>query len=189
MKSLHNSIVLIGFKQVGKSTVGKSLAAKLGVPFFDLDERIECLYENQYHEISTCRQIMQKRGNDFFRNLETNALSQIINRQPSVISLGGGAPLLIQNQNMIRPCIVIHLTAPKEIVFERICAAGLPAFFDSEKDPLEFFNQMWDDREKIYKKIKNFSVENTGTIDHTVFELIEEFRRYLGVNCMESVND
>lgn len=189
MELLRSSIILIGFKHTGKSMMGKSLANKLNLPFFDLDQRIELIYENQFKEKRTCRQIMQKNGEDFFRDLESRALSEVVNIKPSVISLGGGAPLQPDNQKKMESGIIVHITAPKEIVFERICATGLPAFFNSERDMLESFNQMWDDRDKIYKKIKHFSVINAGDLDNAVLLLIEKLDQYLNANFKESILD
>ncbi len=179
MASLHKPIVLIGFKHTGKSVVGRALADKLAVPFLDLDQKIESLYETQFNEKCTCRQIMQNKGEDFFRSLEGAALSQVVDLKPSVISLGGGAPLSVENQEVIKSCIVIHLTSPREVVFERICRGGQPAFFNSGEDLLESFNRMWDDRQQIYEKIRNFTVENDGSVDEAVFSLIKKLERYI----------
>ncbi len=190
MELLRSPILLVGFKHTGKSTIGKSLASKLDIPFFDLDQRTEWIYEKQFNEKKTCRQIMQKRGEDFFRNLEGNALSEVITFKPSVISLGGGAPLQSCNKKHISSGIVVHVTAPKDVVLERIRTTGLPAFFNSEQEMLESFNQMWDDRDKIYKKIKSFSVINIGTLDNVVFELIEKLKEHLNIaSSMESILD
>ena len=66
MQPLNNHIVLIGFKHTGKSVIGESLAKKLHVPFIDLDQKIEFLYENKFNKKCTCRQIMQQNGKQFF---------------------------------------------------------------------------------------------------------------------------
>ena len=50
MKSLHNHIVLIGFKHVGKSIIGENLARRLNSHFIDLDHQIELLYENKFNK-------------------------------------------------------------------------------------------------------------------------------------------
>ena len=156
MLSLPNSVVLIGFKHTGKSAIGKDLARKLNVPFSDVDQLIESLYESKCREKSTCRQIVRKMGEPFFRHLERDALSQAVTLKPSVISLGGGAPMNVKNQNMIKPFIVVHVTAPKHIVLERIYASGQPACLSPEENLLVTFNQIWNEREPVYEKIKAF---------------------------------
>lgn len=174
MQALRNHIVLIGFKHAGKSVIGKELAKKLHVPFIDLDQKIEILYENKFSKKSTCRQIMQQNGEKFFRYLEMNALSEVIDFQPSIISLGGGTPLAAENQRIIKLCIVIHITAPRGIVFERILMSGQPAFFNPEEDLLESFNRLWDEREIIYEEIKSFLIENSGSVDEAVSKIIKK---------------
>ncbi len=179
MECPHNAIVLIGFKHTGKSVVGKSVAHKLNIPFLDLDQKIEMLYHAQFNEQWSCRQIMQHKGEEFFRSLESAALSQVVGLKPSVISLGGGAPLRLENQNLIKSCIVIHVTSPREVVFERIRASGQPAFFNSEEDLLESFNKMWDDRRQIYEEIRNFTIENNRSVEEAVFALTKKLKQCL----------
>lgn len=168
MQPLRNRIVLIGFKHVGKSVIGKSLAKKLHVPFLDLDQKIESLYEEKFTKKCTCRQIMQQNGEKFFRFFEMKALSQIEELQPSIISLGGGTPLYADNQRIIKSCIWVHITAPRGIVFERILMSGQPAFFNPEEDLLESFNRLWDERERIYEKVRDFLIENNGSVNDAV---------------------
>ncbi len=174
MQALHNHIVLIGFKHAGKSVIGKSLAKKLHVPFIDLDQKIEILYENKFSKKSNCREIMQQQGENFFRILERDALSQLIDCQPSIISLGGGTPLSATNQRLIKSCVLVHITAPRGVVFERILMSGQPAFFNPEEDLLESFNRLWDEREIIYEKIKDFSIENNCSVSEAVRKIINK---------------
>lgn len=172
MQLLHNHIVLIGFKHTGKSVIGKNLAKALHVSFIDLDLEIENLYEKRNGIKLTCRQIMQQNGEKYFRLLELNTLSKIADYKPSIISVGGGTPLHAENQRIIKSCIIIQITAPRGIVFERILMSGQPAFFNPEVTLLESFNQLWDEREKVYEHVKDFSIENNGTVDNAANKII-----------------
>ena len=183
MQSLHNHIILMGFKHVGKSVIGKNLSEKLKVPFIDLDHTIEMLYENTYSKKNTCRQIMQKHGEKFFRYLEMNALSETLDVKPSIISLGGGTPLIVENQKMIQPCILVHVTAPRGIVFERILMSGMPAFFNPGEDMLKSFNRLWEEREKNYKEITDILIENRGSVDDAVRKITKK------LNLDEKINN
>lgn len=87
----NKHIILIGFKNVGKTIIGKELAIKLQKTFIDLDQKIEVLYENLFQYKRNCRQIVAEHGLHYFRKLEHKVLNQIINLQPSVISLCGGS--------------------------------------------------------------------------------------------------
>ena len=171
MQPLHNHIVLFGFKHVGKSVIGKNLAKKLNCQFIDLDHQIELLYENKLKEKYNCRQIMLNSGQDFFRSLEVNALCQIIDAPPSVISLGGGAALHPECQRLIKACILVHITAPKGIVYERIRMSGRPAFFKQGEDLLESFNRLWDERKKTFEDLQDYSIENDSSVENAVAKI------------------
>lgn len=171
MQSLCNHVILIGFKHVGKSVIGEQLAKKLHVSFVDLDKNIELLYEKKFNKKNTYRQILQTQGEVLFRQLEMQALSDVMSLGPCILSLGGGTPLCTENQRIIQSCktsVLIHVTAPRGVVFERILMSGRPAFFNSDEDLLAGFNRLWDEREKIYEKLRKFSVENDGSVDDCV---------------------
>lgn len=174
MHSPHNHIVLIGFKHVGKSVIGIQLAKTLHMPFVDLDKEIELIFKTNYKKNYTTHQIMKKKGVDFFRHLETDALFKLISSisHPSVISLGGGTPLSAENQRLIKSCLLVHINAPPGIIFERILMSGRPAFFNPNEDMVESFERLWNEREKIYKKIEDFAIENDGSIADAVEEIV-----------------
>ena len=82
-------IYLVGFMGSGKSTIGRLLAAKLGWPFFDLDEEIEA------RERTAIAAIFETRGEAEFRRIEAQVVLQhvrwIERGRPAVVALGGGA--------------------------------------------------------------------------------------------------
>ena len=181
MEPLSNSIILIGFKHVGKSVIGSELASRLGLPFIDLDKEIERAFEREYQEKCSCRQIMEKQGELFFRNLERNSLAQMLQSKPSIISLGGGTPINEENQQLIKPHTVIHITAKREVVFERIMIRGRPAFLSVEESPLVALNRLWDERIKIYKKLTNLSINNDGSVSSAVDQIIQHLFLHEGI--------
>ena len=71
-------IIFIGFKSVGKSSVGKNLAAALNCPFNDLDLALEDLYAEKYNTCLSYNEIMRVEGEDFFRALEHEALKKVL---------------------------------------------------------------------------------------------------------------
>jgi len=80
------SVSLIGFMASGKSTVGVLLAEALGVPFVDLDERIE------QREGASVSMIFEQRGESGFRAAERAALLSVLDGPPAVLACGGGTP-------------------------------------------------------------------------------------------------
>ena len=85
-------IFLYGPPGTGKSTLGKELADDLKYPFIDLDRVIET---NAGISIS---QIMEQQGESVFRDLESSALQNLLNKKESVVALGGGALLREENR-------------------------------------------------------------------------------------------
>lgn len=161
-------IIIIGFKHVGKSTIARLLAQKLDRPFFDSDEYLESLFHETYKKKYQCREIMQKYGADFFKNLETKALKKLMDTIPGVIALGGGTPMQVENQALIKPHIIVHLTAKPSTVFERVMKRGRPAFFPPDVDPQITFNRLWQEREKVYHQLTDICVQNDGKIESVV---------------------
>lgn len=89
---MNKKIVLLGYMGSGKSTIGKILASKLQIPFYDLDEYIE---NKQQKSIKS---IFETKGEIFFRKIEHQYLNELLNNDEEiVISLGGGTPCYANN--------------------------------------------------------------------------------------------
>ena len=82
---LNKNLILIGMMASGKSTIGRLLANKLNLKFFDTDFIIEKKAKMKIVEI------FQKKGEPYFRNLEKKIILNLLNKNNCVISLGGGA--------------------------------------------------------------------------------------------------
>lgn len=174
---MNQHIILVGFKHVGKSAVGQALAKKMQRPFLDLDKMIIQEYQKLFGKDLTCRQIMQEKGEAFFRDFEKKVLISVLKSPACILSLGGGSPLHEENQKLLTDHFIIHITAPRGIVFERILMSGRPEFFDPNENILDSFNRLWDEREPIYEKIKHLTVNNNGSIDEVVEKMMNMIER------------
>ena len=83
MKSKKN-LILIGMMGSGKSTIGSLISKKLNVKFIDIDSVLENATKMKIVEI------FEKKGENFFRNLEEKITLKLLNSTNNVISLGGG---------------------------------------------------------------------------------------------------
>ncbi len=165
-------ILLIGFKHVGKSAIGKQLAEMSSQSYCDLDEAIEQRYGQMTGNNSSCREIMRQHGTEYFRALEHQALESVLAADSSmVISLGGGTPLKPENLQLMRGHIIVHVTADKSKVYERIMVNGRPAFFPLEKNSYLAFNDLWIERDAIYRKLSHLTIDNSKSLDQTVSTL------------------
>ena len=111
------SIVLTGMPGVGKSTLGKLLAARLGLEFVDTDKLVE-------RDTGTAiPEFIAQHGEPCFRDAETRALASATGEGRRVIATGGGAILREENRKLIgRNAIVLGLDAPDE----RLVCEGRP---------------------------------------------------------------
>src|SRR5688500_15233320 len=115
-------IFLYGPPGTGKSTIGKSLARRLNLPFIDLDHVIESNVD------MSIAQIMEQQGELAFRDMETTALKEAVghafsvtNSQDKVIALGGGALLRDENRTIAETHgTVVLLIADLNILLERL---------------------------------------------------------------------
>jgi len=112
------TVFLVGFMGAGKTSVGRALSRRLGLPFEDLDDRIED------REGKTIAQIFRESGEAEFRRAETAALRQLL-KEPQLssrlVALGGGAFAEPGNALLIRDAqaLSVFLDAPVEELLRR----------------------------------------------------------------------
>lgn len=111
-----NHVILIGFMGCGKSSVGKALANAMGIPFVDTDGMIE---EQAGRKIND---IFREDGEEYFRELETFVLKQLLSAQErKVIAVGGGLPVReINREYLKRLGTVVYLLAKVETLTGRL---------------------------------------------------------------------
>ena len=102
---MSNQIILIGPPGAGKSTIGLSLAKKMKVKFADTDALIEAKLDKKISDIFV------DLGEPIFRTEELIVLAEVLQSDNGVVSLGGGAPISPQAQELLRNsgAIVIFL--------------------------------------------------------------------------------
>lgn len=114
-----DNVILIGFMGVGKSSVGKLLASRLGAPFVDLDTEIETKNDMKIPEI------FEKYGESYFREREKEAIKEVAERKNTVIATGGGAVKDEENRKILGDSgFIIALTASPEVIYERTTTEG-----------------------------------------------------------------
>lgn len=109
------NIILTGFMGTGKSTVGRLVADKLKIPFFDVDDTIK---RQTGRSIS---QLFQDKGEAAFRALESATIQELSMQEKAVIATGGGALMNAQNRDFLeRNGILVCLTARTGTLLERL---------------------------------------------------------------------
>ena len=156
------NILLIGMPGCGKTTVGKALAQKLGRPLADVDEAIVAQAGCSIPEI------FAKEGEEGFRAREHRALVQIAKESGQVISAGGGIVTRPENRDpMEENSVVVWLRRD----LHKLPTDGRPV---SQSVPRE---ELYRRRAPLYEAAAQVTVDNNGTVEDTVDEII---RRVMG---------
>lgn len=110
-----NNIVLTGLMGAGKTTIGKALAEKTGFTFVDIDEEIVV------KEQMSINDIFATKSEEYFRQIETEIIEKITQKNNQVISIGGGAFEKDANRELLlTSCKVVYLQADVDTLFERV---------------------------------------------------------------------
>lgn len=166
----NKSIILFGYKSVGKSYFGQLLSKKLQIAFIDTDQLIESLYEKERHEKMNCRQIVHNNGEEYFRLLESKVITQLDKKTSAVIAVGGGAVLAPENSlKLAKLGKLVYLEADKAMIKQRMFQNGIPLFLDSA-DPDNSFDKMYETRKTIYENVSQFIVSLQGKTDRQVLD-------------------
>jgi shikimate kinase len=165
------SIILIGYRGSGKTTLGRRLADELRWPFVDLDERIVEAAGR------TIKQIFEESGESAFRELESQHLAEVVVLKDHVISLGGGAILAEKNRRLVvgsgHP--VVYLKAEPEELHRRIVADPATA---AQRPGLTYLGGSVEEvrallarREALYQEVKTVELDAAGSTDALVEQL------------------
>lgn len=114
---MTNTIVLLGYMGCGKSRVGIPLAQSIDIPYVDLDSFIE------EQEKMTIKNIFDFKGELYFRKKERQYLEQLLTqKEPVVLSLGGGTPCYYDSMDYIlnSNAISFYLKASLETLADRL---------------------------------------------------------------------
>lgn len=111
----RRSIVLVGMMGAGKSSVGRRLAGRLGIPFVDADAEIE-LAANM-----SIADIFATKGEPYFRNGEARVIARLLEQGPQVLATGGGAYMNPDTRALIRvKGVSVWLRAELDVLLKRI---------------------------------------------------------------------
>lgn len=167
------SIVLVGLMGVGKSTVGRRLARRIGLPFVDSDEEIERAAD---HEI---KEIFDRFGEASFRDGERRVLRRLIAGDRKVIATGGGAFMDKETRALILDrCTAIWLEAEVEILAERVSRRGHRPLLVG-RDPLPFLRDLAEARNPVYAEAHLRVRSGPGPHERTVERILEALAEHV----------
>jgi shikimate kinase len=161
------SVVLVGMMGAGKSSVGRRLAARLGVPFVDADIEIEKAAG------MTITEIFAGHGEPYFRAGETRVIARLLDSGPQVLATGGGAFMNSETRTAIRAKgISVWLRATLDVLNRRIKRRGDRPLLKGA-DPVETLRRLLAERDPVYAEA-DLTVDSRDVPHETIVEEILE---------------
>ncbi|MEG1141523.1 MAG: shikimate kinase [Clostridia bacterium] len=162
-------IILVGFMGAGKTSVGKKLSKKLKLEFIDMDEEIE--KQNN----SSVEAIFEKYGENYFRELESILLKELLHKKDIIISTGGGIIKRNENCKLLKnEKTVIFLDANEKTIIKNISHdLNKRPLLKGEDNLYDKVSSLLSDRYEKYNTISNIKVNvNNKNTDEVVSQLL-----------------
>lgn len=165
---MKDNIILIGFMGAGKTSIGSYYSQKQGWPLLDMDHLIE---EKAGMEIW---QIFAIQGEDAFRVIETEVLKSLLaDTERAVISVGGGLPLRVENQEILKLLgTVIFLRVSRDTVLERLAGDTTRPLLQGENKTRKV-DDLMAYRNPIYEQLAHVIIDVDGKTPQQIADEIE----------------
>jgi shikimate kinase len=162
------SLVLVGLMGCGKSSIGKRLAGRLGLPFVDADEEIERVAQKSISEI------FADHGEAFFRDRESRVIARLLANGPQVLATGGGAFMMPGTRAKIHDAAIsIWLKAELPVLMRRVGKRDTRPLLKSAADPEAVMRGLIAERYPVYAEA-DLTVESRDVPHDTIVgEIIE----------------
>ena len=169
------SIVLVGMMGVGKSSIGRRLAARLGVPFVDADSEIEKAAGMSIADI------FARHGEADFRSGEARVIARLLEGGPQVLATGGGAFMNEQTRANIRDKgVSVWLKAELDVLTRRLRRRNDRPLLKTA-DPVATLANLLAERDPIYGEADVMVMSREIAHDLIVGEIIAAVSSKLGV--------
>ena len=158
-ESSGKSIVLTGFMGAGKTSLGKAVSKILQVPFLDTDEMIV------RSEQMTVQEIFDRKGEAYFRALETETVRSLGQREDRfVLSVGGGLVMRAENRILLHEAgLVVYLKVGTKTLVERLSQdTKRPLLHQGEGTLEEKISRILEEREPCYLDAADVVYVNDG---------------------------
>jgi shikimate kinase len=159
-------IVLVGPMGAGKSRVGARLAASVGAPFVDTDQRI-------VERFGPIDEIFASEGEEYFRAIEREVVAEAL-REEAVVSLGGGAILDVDTRADLARLPVVWLQVSAEAVAPRLTGGNRPLLAEGG---LERWIRIRDERRPLYEQVAGLAID---TSRRSVARIVDQITEWAG---------
>ncbi len=160
------SVVLVGLMGAGKSSIGRRLAQRLGLPFLDADTEIEKAAG------MTIPEIFEKHGEPYFRSGEVRVVARLLDGGPQVLATGGGAYMNEETRARIRAQgVSVWLKADLDVLLKRVRRRADRPLLKAD-DPAEVLRRLMDQRHPFYAEADLTVVSREASHEDIVDDVI-----------------
>lgn len=161
------SIVMIGLMGAGKSSIGRRLATRLNLPFFDADTEIEAAAG------CTIAEFFERHGEAEFRDGERRVIARLLENEPKVLATGGGAFMDEETRAAIAQTgISVWLRADLDTLVRRTSRRAERPLLNTG-DPARTLESLMETRHPVYALADIVVESNDGPPDETVERVVE----------------
>jgi shikimate kinase len=172
-KRLDRPVVLVGLMGVGKSTVGRRLAKRLGLPFVDSDSAIEDAAGYSPAEI------FERFGEQDFRDGERRLVARLVEGEVRVIATGGGAYVDPKTRELLNDrAITVWLDAPVDILADRTSRRDTRAQL-RQGDPKATLERLSEERRPSYAQAHIHVKSGDGAHNDVVDAIVQALEVHL----------
>lgn len=156
VRRIDRPVVLVGLMGVGKSTIGRKLAALMGVDFVDADDEIEQAAQRSISEI------FDEYGEAYFREGERRVIARLLEDHRGVIATGGGAFVDDETRKLILDQgIAVWINCEVEVLVERTSRRDTRPIL-RQGDPYEILTRLAEQRTPFYSQAPIHVVSGEG---------------------------
>ncbi len=172
--ALPRSLVLVGLMGAGKSSVGKALAKRLNLPFYDSDQEIEAAAGCSVSDI------FARDGETAFRTAEYQVVRRLLNNPAlGVIATGGGAFVQPRTHDLIQSCALsLWLNVPVDILCERTARHNTRPLL-RQGDPHEILTRLLAERGPLYATAHLELSAGDTSVEDTAGQALALLQHYL----------
>ena len=166
------SIVLIGMMGAGKSSVGRCLQRRTGLARVDIDETVSTEFGMPIAEI------FRTRGEERFRDAETEALRKLAPARSTIVVTGGGIVLRPENVDLLKKLgTIVWLTADEATLFQRASRRNDRPLLQKE-NPQAVFSELYKQRQPLYAAAADFEIDTSAkTHDEVAEEILSKLEK------------
>jgi shikimate kinase len=176
----QRSVVLVGMMGAGKSSIGRRLALRLGIPFVDADAEIEKAAQ------MTIPELFARRGEAEFRTGEARVILRLLEGGPQVLATGGGAFMNPDTRAAIRAKgLSIWLNAEFEVLMKRIRRRQDRPLLKTD-DPGATLRRLIEERYSVYASADLTVQSREVPHDKIVDEIVSALAGRTGLGCQAS---